>query len=236
MPNDSARYDAFWATFFGLEPVRLQRAGVNIVRHAQLGNYPGIWFFARGPTVVVSAPDAWVDRLRSQTDRIEGLPGPALLRTLLGRDPARVIGPAYQGCLLPDAFRPVHDGNVRALTPSDERDVGDLRSSCGSEEWEHSALSAAETRFGYFCANRLVAVAGLDQWSAEAGGPGVLSHPEYRGRGYGTAVVSAVVERALAAGKLLLYQTLLEYVAAVGIARRLGFREYARHIAVRLEA
>ena len=46
--------------------------------------------------------------------------------------------------------------------------------------------------------------------------------------------MSAAVTWALAADKVLTYQTLIENQAAVGIARNLGFEQFASHIAVRL--
>jgi hypothetical protein len=41
---------------------------------------------------------------------------------------------------------------------------------------------------------------------------------------------------ALQEGKLLLYQTLETNMASISIARRLGYEQYARHVAVRLRA
>jgi GNAT superfamily N-acetyltransferase len=236
MPDELAKYDEFWASFFGVDAERLRRPGVNVVRHAHLAGYAGVWFFVRGSCVVVSAPDQWLDRLRSLTGRIaaEPLPSSGLLRQLFGRDPERTIGPVYQGCLAREAFRCVQDANVRRLSASDDQDLAALRAACTTEEWEHSGLSSAsEPRFGYFH-DGLVAAAGTDQWTAEAVGPGVLAHPDRRGRGHATAVVSAVVEHALAAGKLVLYQTLLASAGSVAVAARLGYRQYATHLAVRL--
>jgi predicted GNAT family acetyltransferase len=80
----------------------------------------------------------------------------------------------------------------------------------------------------------LVALGGLEGWSADAANPGVLAHPQYRGRGHATAVLSAVVELAIGQRKLVLYQTLLANHASVAIATRLGFEQYASHLAVRL--
>jgi predicted GNAT family acetyltransferase len=62
-----------------------------------------------------------------------------------------------------------------------------------------------------------------------------LVHPEFCGRGYGTAVVSAVVASAMADGKLLLYQTVESNRASVVIAERLGYRKYASYLAIRLK-
>lgn len=235
----TAKYDEFWAAFFGIEPARLRGASLSVVEHARLGDYPGVWFFVRRSAMVVSAPRSWVGRLRSQAERIEreGLPSAALVRELFGREPERVIGPVYQGCLLREAFCPAQDAHVRRLSPSDDADLAALRSACTSEEWEHSGLFAAsDPRFGYFLGGALVAAAGTDRWAADAIGPGVLAHPDHRGRGYGTAVVSAVVEHALARGELSLYQTLTANRGSVALAERLGYRQYATHLAVRVQA
>jgi GNAT superfamily N-acetyltransferase len=237
MQRETTAYDEFWSRFFGLDVAQLQSPGVTVVAHAHLADYPGIWFFERRASVVVSAPSEWVERLRGHADRLvqEPLPSSTLLREMLGGEPARVIGPAYQGYLSPGAFRPVRDPNVRRLGSQDEPALLDLRSVCSVEEWEHSALSMMnEPVFGYFLGGELVAAAGSDHWTREAVNPGVLSRPDQRGRGFGAAVVSALVEAAMASGKLPLYQTLTANAASVGLCERLGYRHYGTHLAVRL--
>lgn len=64
----------------------------------------------------------------------------------------------------------------------------------------------------------------------------MLTHPEFRGRGCGAAVVRAVVADALSVGKLLLYQTLEANHAAVRLAFSLGYERFASHVAVRLKS
>ena len=236
MADDHTMYDDFWAAFFGLEVARFREAGVHVVRHAYLGDYSGVWFFVRQSCVVVSAPDSLFDRLGSKAERIraEPLPGPELVRELLGRPPERVIGPVYQGSLARGAFRPVHDANVRCLNAADDPELHALGAACAPEEWEHSGLgSASDPRYGYFDHGGLIAVAGTAPRTASAINPGVLVHPERRGHGYGRAVVSAVVENALASGKLPLYQTLIGNAGSMALAERLGYQQYATHVAVR---
>ena len=176
----------------------------------------------------------------SVPNRIASLPNlcrdQASPRELFGHDPDRVIGPVYQGYIPHDAFRPVCSSDVRQLTSSDDADLITLRSACTSEEWDHGGSSAAsEPRFGYFMGAQLVAVAGTDRWTADSVAPRVLTHRDHRGRGYGTAVVSAVIERALAMEQLPVYQTLMENTGSVLIAERLGYRRYATQVAVRIE-
>ena len=112
-----------------------------------------------------------------------------------------------------------------------------FRAECGEEGTAASGLDAATLyQAAYFINGRVAALSGYRPWSDQAGGPCVLTHPEYRGRGCGTAVVSMTVELALAAGKLLLYQTLESNTAAVKLAQRLGYERYAQHVAVPLKA
>ena len=70
--------------------------------------------------------------------------------------------------------------------------------------------------------------------SATVGDPGIITRPDSRGRGYATAAASRVVENATGLGRLVLYQTLESNTAAVSVATRLGFEQYATHVAVRL--
>ena len=89
---------------------------------------------------------------------------------------------------------------------------------------------------GFFNNGKLAAVSGYRPWNDHVGDPCVLTHPEWRGRGYGAAVMSETVGLALTDGKLLLCQTLESNIPAVKIAQRLGYARYAQHVAVRLKA
>jgi predicted GNAT family acetyltransferase len=63
-----------------------------------------------------------------------------------------------------------------------------------------------------------------------------VTHPAFRGNGYGRAVVSAMTRAALDEGAIPHYQTLASNTASRAIARSLGFTEYAQTLAVRLKA
>jgi predicted GNAT family acetyltransferase len=125
---------------------------------------------------------------------------------------------------------------VRPLTREDSAALNRFRAECNTEDIGNSGIDKSIEHMGYFQGSTLLAVAGYRPWTEDAGDPCILTHPEFHGRGLGTAVTSAVVHRALNAGKLLLYQTLEANVAAVRIARKLGYEQYARHIAVRLKS
>jgi predicted GNAT family acetyltransferase len=153
----------------------------------------------------------------------------------VGEDFDRFIGPTFQGSLDPGKFRPVSAPEVRSVQLN-EAAIDPFRAECGSSAWESSGLDEIKGRAAaYFQGTRIAAMAGYRPWSDLAGDPCVLTHPEFRGRGYGTAVVSAVVNQALQEGNLLLYQTLEANQGAMRIARTLGFKQYARRVAVRLK-
>lgn len=232
------RHDAFWAGFFGVEAAELRTPGVSIGSHAGLAGYRGVWFFLHGARLVVSAPDGWLERIRSmlaETGRPPALPSEAELAKLFGGSLERWVGPAFQGALDAPDFRPFNAAQVRTLTDSDAEALAVFREACGVEGWSDAAFDKAVLfRAGYFDDARLVAMAGFRPWSPNAGDPCVLTLPDYRGRGCAKAVVSHVLSSALAQDQTPLYQTLEANVAAVGVALGVGYTRYANHVAVRL--
>jgi len=230
------RDDQFWASFLGIEPSDWNLPGISIRAHVGLIGYRGLWCFRHRDCVAVSAPAGWVSHLQSSLSdgEVNRVLEQAFLADLLGDEIERLIGPAYQGCLEPGAFRPSSTDNVRALEGEDGAALLQLRVQCGDENVRNSGVEKAMEHVGYFEGSTLLAVAGYRPWNETAGDPCILTHPDFHGRGYGTAVASAVVQRALNSGKLLLYQTLEANTGAVRIARKLGYEQYARHIAVGL--
>lgn len=233
------RIDRYWSDFFGLAPADFLRPGLRVLPHAGLGDYRGAWIFRRGPSVLISVPPEWVERTATRADALplEEMQSDAAIRALFGEASDRVIGPAFQGRLEPGRFRPAPSPHVRELTAADRPAFGAFLAGCDPLQWEHSNLSLDDSEvFGYFEGAALVAACKNMLRAPDAADHGVLTHPAYRGRGHGKAVVSASIQYALDRNRLILYQTLVANTPAVGIARALGLEEYARHVAVRLRA
>lgn len=227
--------DEYWSQFLGVSPERLYVPGVTVVPHKGLGDYRGVWFFSRHSSCIVSAPEDWVEQLQASRSRISSrsLTHDALV-SLFGEHLGKIIGPAYDGYVRSEQFQPCrlhettpvpyHDEAVRSFTEASE-----------PEEWEEGGLSPdCGQLVACFDSDRIVALAGFRYRSAEAGDPCVITHARHRGRGYAKAAVSRVVEHELEFGRLVLYQTLLANQASVSVATRLGFEQYANHVAVRL--
>jgi GNAT superfamily N-acetyltransferase len=143
--------------------------------------------------------------------RIE--PGPAMVRMWVDRS----------------TFRPF-PADVQRILPVE---VGDLNRlyQLGFASWLPSSAVAEGIYFGIRVNGRLVAAAGTHVISAEArlGVVGnVLTHADYRGRGYAKAVTGAVTAELLRTCDQVVLNVRADNVPAVQAYRTLGYREHLR--------
>jgi len=189
--------------------------------------------------LVVSVPGHLLDAFRLQA--VEWSPADVVqetyLRHLVGETVERVVGPAFVGYTDQAAFQPVSAPGARVLGPQDAPAFAVLQAACSVREWEHGGSDlGAQPVVGADAGGQLVAVAGYTVWGGVIAHVGVITHPQYRGRGFGCVVVSQLTEEALQRGLVPQYRTLETNVPAMAIARALGFVHYATTVAVRLKA
>jgi len=126
------------------------------------------------------------------------------------------------------------DGEVRALTPADtDKRIG-----------EHAFMSAAEhpsaargEAFGVFVEGGMVGevitheppVAEMAHLVAE---DGIGVAEEYRGRGYGKALLAAWTREMQGKGRVCVHSTSVDNAASIRLAESVGYVEYARGRAV----
>lgn len=230
---------AYWADFFGCAPDQLTKPGTHAVPHAGLGDYRGVYLFRRGETCIVSVP---ASLLPAVTARVAGLAAASsfdvtLLRRIFEDAIERIVGPAWQGYTWADAFTPApHDG-VRQLSEDDAPALQRLAVACAGQDWEHSGIGGTgQIVFGAFAGETLVAAGMGEPRGATLLHIGIVTHPDYRGRSYGRAVVSAITAYGLTVGLIPWYQTLAANDPSLAIAHALGFSRYAETLAVRLSA
>jgi hypothetical protein len=232
------RYDEFWAEYFGITVAELRTAGLSIVRHVGLADYPGVWFFLHGSRLVVSAPESWLEQLRNRLGRTPNsprLPTQTEIAELFGASLDRTIGPTFQGAIEARHFRPFRSAHTRILVDTDANAVADFRDACSVDDLSASALDKASLfRSGYFDGGRIVSLAGFRPWSSAVGDLCVLTVPDRRGQGCAKAAVSSVLAAAIADDRVPIYQTLEANAPAVRIALALGYARYSSRIAVRL--
>jgi len=231
------KVDEFWAAFFGLAGAVFLDAEPKVVPHAGLQGYQGAWLFRHHSSYIASVPPHWLEVVQSSMR----CNSPSALTdkdfvAIFGDAVDKTIGPAYQGYLEKENFRS-SASSARLLSPQDAGALRDLSAACDADEWEHSSIVIEQLpNFGSFADNKLVAASNYQMWSEGAAMPGFITHPHYRGQGYGKSVLSAATEHASNAGFLMLYQTLVANKPAICAAESLGYKPYATHLALRLKA
>jgi GNAT superfamily N-acetyltransferase len=232
-----ARVAAYWTSFLGCGPEQLDTPGTWVGPHAGLADYQGVYLFQRGETCIVSVP---APLLAMVTAQLAGRPATVSyditrLRQVFGDAIDRVVGPAWQGYLRADDFRPVAGLLVRQLTAADDPALRWLADVCDEEEWESTGIGRSEqVVFGAFVGEGLVAAGMGEPRDATLLHIGIITHPAYRGKGHGRAVVSTICAYGLDVSLVPRYQALTSNGPSIAIARALGFTQYAETLAVRL--
>jgi ribosomal protein S18 acetylase RimI-like enzyme len=126
-------------------------------------------------------------------------------------------------------FRP-YPADVRRLLPAD---IGELNRlyQLGFASWLPSSSIAEGVYFGIRLGGRLVAAAGTHVISREARLAvvgNVLTHVDYRGRGFATAVTGAVTAELLRSADQVVLNVRSDNPPALQAYRRLGYAEHVR--------
>lgn len=166
---------------------------------------------------VVRPRAAYVAALPEALPAVEGVyrldPGPQMVRMWVDRG----------------RFRP-YPADVRRLLPSD---IGELNRlyQLGFASWLPSSSIADGVYFGIRIGGRLVAAAGTHVISRDARLAvvgNVLTHVDYRGRGFATAVTGAVTAELLRASDQVVLNVRSDNPPALQAYRRLGYTEHVR--------
>jgi ribosomal protein S18 acetylase RimI-like enzyme len=166
---------------------------------------------------IVRPRAAYVATLAETLPAVESLyrldPGPPMVRMWVDRS----------------RFRPF-PADVRRLLPSD---IGDLNRlyQLGFASWLPSSAIAEGVYYGMRVGGRLVAAAGTHVISRQARLAvvgNVLTHVDYRGRGYATAVTGAVTADLLRTCDQVVLNVRSDNPPALQAYRRLGYAEHVR--------
>ncbi len=137
--------------------------------------------------------------------------------------------PMWRMALSAGSFRPIGEENCVRLTPDDADRVMALFTLGGGDAFTPAQM-AAGVFYGIISGDRLVSVAGTHLVSPTYGVAAVgniFTHPEYRGRGHGTAATSAVVAELLGSGiRDIVLNVSQANEGAIRIYERLGFARY----------
>lgn len=236
-PDTLDEIDNYWVAHLGCPPDRLFDARVIVLPHSAFKGYQGLFLVRRGDSCIVTAPTELMDLVHTCVrDRTVGeVFGSGLWRQLLPDMLDRIVGPASvaygDASTLADAEEP----GTFPLGGHDQDALKRLREACGEEEWDRAGiLPNHPVIYGHWLGGELVAVAGYEIWGDRIAHIGVATHPERRGKGFGTAAVCAVARHAIEQALIAQFRTLESNTAAMAIGRTLGFEEYAKTFAIGL--
>ena len=223
--------DAYWAAFFGCPAETMFAEPARVIEHSPaLAEYSGIIAFFCEGRALISIPSACPEEICSRL--VAAAESPATFADAFAAEGLSVVGPAFIGY---GEEIPAPEKQVRLLTAEDRQAWSDLRASCSPIEWEHGGSELAATgAAGAFVDGKLAALAGYENWGDALAHLSVVTHPDFRGQGYGAAVVALSAQTALSVDLLPQYRTLEANVPSMRIAEKLGFERYATSVAVRL--
>jgi RimJ/RimL family protein N-acetyltransferase len=132
----------------------------------------------------------------------------------------------------PAAFAPVEpSAAVRRISHADARDLNALYALEGDGFWYSGSQIDQGIYFGAYVRGQLVAAAGTHTYSDREGVAvvgNVFTHPDYRNRGLGTAVTSAVTGRLRETCNLIVLNVDPANRGARRVYERLGYRDTGR--------
>jgi hypothetical protein len=253
MARTSSRESSFMHTFSATALIQKQvawrldcevsdlSAGRTLVKaHGpRLAGYHGVYVWQLEDATIISTPLGWQAAAQAAVTGQE----PATLRdpdfwyATLGAAIERIVGPSYQGYADDATFRPtVSAPPVRRLESADTPALERLAAACPPQEWTDSAIHFDHAPiFVHEHAGELVAAASAPQDGPGIASVGVITHPTWRGRSLGVAVVSTLTADRLAQGVILHYQTLRANTPSVALAHGLGYQDLATALGIRLQ-
>ena len=231
------RLDAWWAAALGCDVTDFHHGRTLVAPHGTaLSDYPGVLALARHGACIISTPPA---RVAPAVALFAGQPPHAafardILQQAFVPKGSAVIGPAWLGYADCTDIQTADSHDTRPLTRQDAAALRALEAACDPVAWEHSGIDASQgLLFGCFHGPVLVGAGTCRPRGEGVLDIGIVTHPAYRGHGYGRAVVSAMTAYGLTHGHVMRYRTLQENVPSLRIARALGYQEYGLTIAVR---
>jgi GNAT superfamily N-acetyltransferase len=232
--------DEQWTATLNVEPSVWRDAEVVIASHPEPSHRDHVYLIRREDSCIIVVPQALVG---STTIAVASWPSAAVfdrafVRTLYGDEVVAIHGPFWLGYATMGSIRHVDGRGSRRLDRPDDADALSALLSAVPEEQAVDAGFDVAARREYGClVNGVLACAGtLTPFRGLPANIGVLTHPAHRNQGYGTAMVSALTEEALAESRTAQFRALEENRPALRIARVLGYVEDGHTFEVVLRA
>jgi GNAT superfamily N-acetyltransferase len=229
--------DIFWAAETGCRPEDFDTDAVAVIERPSQDGSEYAQFFRRKRRLQITCSASIVDIVRNAIygQAQEAIFEVAFVERALTGHIDQVVGPTYLGYL--DALDSDRDDpNVRLLSRNEIGALDSLRANVTAQDWKYSGLDPDQPIAGYFIDEMMVSAAGYEARGGRIAHIGVLTYKSARRTGCGRACVRKIAAHAIGQGLIAQYQTLYENSPSLGIARSLGFEDYAARIYVRATA
>jgi len=231
--------DAFWAyDFFGCGMSEFQSGRDVVCPHLYLSGWHGVFIMKVFGKFVVSTPEDTIEMFVQIANHGHDLFDPDLLHRCLKDSFERYIGPSWIGYPATDNIYN-HPEQVQILSGNDKRRAlvfEQFKTCCDETEWSHSGIDKESEYIAVqFLGDLIVSAASYEKWGAKIAHIGIITHPQFRNKGYAKNVLSAITGFLRRQGFIPQYRTLSTNIPAVKTAVQCAYIEYASHIAVRLK-
>lgn len=222
---------AVWAAYFRCDLADFDRPGTQLVEWAEQRDSDWVYIWQIGERTFVRLGPQLTDLVQHVVAR---LPPHTALRAadLISHleDDASLEYTVDLCYLQPDDFKLATspDGfSRRQLSAADADAWAEMQAACTDDDLEEADVGLDhEAAFGCFQGRHLVALASMYTLRDGFADIGILTHPEFRGKGLGKAAVSAVCEWLLLNGRMPLYRYEVRNLGSAAIATGLGFKKY----------
>jgi RimJ/RimL family protein N-acetyltransferase len=222
-----------WATFFSISMEEMVDSHALVLKEQSLKKEKAInvWYFAT--KLIIQSPNLFLDTLNRTTWDIHDCdPNTSLQPKLQALFPNMMVDEQdtiFIFHLKPVDFKlysPHIELSIRELSKESRSKIARLKRACSKFEVQNSWIQANHpVSYGAYIENELVAIGSYINWGS-AKEIGILTHPQYRHKGIGKAIVSRLCERALFNKELLVYRCHEGNIGSIKIAQSLGFRQY----------
>jgi GNAT superfamily N-acetyltransferase len=232
--------DRFFEQHFETAISALSNARVVVRAHPKsFEGYEGAYLLRNPHGYLLCVPPGWLKHVTTAAALIEpeALFDVDRMRALFGDATDVPVGPATIAYADETDFIPAETMGARMLTHDDADALVRMRDACDSLEWDHGGHihPVQHPTFAVFDGEEIVAAASYDYQGESIRHVGFVTHPAYRGRGYGRAVASAITAHGLAEGGVMQWQTLNDNAPSFHVGRALGYKPWVETIAVRLK-
>lgn len=225
----------YWAKRFNCDRENFIQPGTLVIKEDELAGTGNVYIYhidkmsivRIGPSLAkqVGLPDGYDREPVSLT--VNGF------QSLVGKEYGIEVESTLLDCYLdPNDFKPSTANGVfttRRLYP--ENDSAYLRSlydACTEEDLDEAEIYVDDPDpviYGMFAEEQLVAYASHRYWDEIIADIGVLIHPNYRSRGLGKAVVSALCNWCIQNDVVPMYRVFSDHQHSLRIPQALGFKE-----------